>query len=162
VSLDWDQDGEKLLRVVIPTRMLATEFTEDDILMNFIGQHDKNNKELWEGDIVKFDPRDHGNFILGVIAYDIRTTSFIVEQLTNTRDFSQTQDELDEEYIYYQKMFPNEKRNSAYDFNELHNWHDVQFYDEMGSRFSYSELEVVGTLYGDPHLITQPDLADKL
>lgn len=156
LSLDWDKDGEKLVEVRVPEHMCPTKFTDEDVLMNFIGQHDKNNKELWEGDIVKFDPKDHGNFILGVIAYDVRTTSFVIEQLTQARDFCQSQKELDEEFEEHSVLFPNNKPSrSLYKFNSPTNWYNITFYDQMGANFSYSELEVIGTLYGNPELISQ-------
>lgn len=135
---------------------------ENDVLMNFIGQHDKDNKELWEGDIVKFDPRGHGNYILGVIAYDVRVASFVIEQLTHSRDFMQTQKELTEERDDHFEKYPTSKLDDkVYKFNSPTNWFDVTFYDQMGANFSYSELELIGIMYENPELLIQQEKKDE-
>jgi len=144
IAVGYEKDGYKAITH-------QTRINNGDIIMNFIGQYDKNNKELWTGDIVKFDPKGHGNYILGVISYDVRVTSFTIEQLTYARDFYQTQEELDEEYQNLLKSF----LQKNYQFDSPTNWYNVTFYDEMGANFSYSELEVVGTLYKNSGLIVQ-------
>ena len=111
------------------------QISEKDILMNFIGKHDKNNNELWEGDLVKFDRCGHGNYIIGVITFDKQSPGFVIEQLTNSKDFTNTQDELDEE------------------FKHPENWFDIEFYDDAGASFTYDELEKIGNLYENSDLL---------
>jgi len=158
-SMHWDGDKLTSIKYIDLTNgTFAKDYTvtDDDVLMTFTGQFDKNKKEIWLGSIVKFDPREHSNYILGVVTYDVRTTSFVIEQLTQARDFYQTQKELDEEFEEHQKQFPNSKPSgNIYQFDSPTNWYNIAFYDHSGSNFSYSELEVIGTLYEDPVLVTQ-------
>jgi len=134
------------------------KISEKDILMNFIGKYDKNSKEIWEGDLVKFDPCRHGNYIIGVITFDRQSPGFIVEQLTNCRDFISTQDELDEEFKQKCESFTNcLKKSSCYNFNNPENWIDIEFYDDVGACFTYDELEKIGNLYENSDLLPQND-----
>lgn len=136
-SMYWEKNHLVTVGYEDPARegiVKIIQISEKDILMNFIGKHDKNNNELWEGDLVKFDRYNHGNYIIGVIAFDKQSPGFVIEQLTNSKDFTNTQDELDEE------------------FKHPENWFD-EFYDEAGASFTYDELEKIGNLYENSDLL---------
>ena len=153
VSMAWDEKEVLQYVNICNTHGIATRINllEKDIIMNFIGQHDKNHNELWCGDIVKWDPKGHKNFILGLITYDVRTTSYVIEQITTARDYFQTQEELNDQYkedskevLQYEKL---------YKFDYPTNWYSVMFYDYDGSAFAYSELEKIGNMYDNPELL---------
>lgn len=155
-AMYWEDNQLKAVQMfdsAIPHLGLYHLIEDEDVLMNFIGQYDKNGNELWEGDIVKFDPKGHSNFILGMISYDIRVTRFIIDQLTDNKDFMQTQEELDEEQQYTEKRMPSVSCSDFYKFDNPTNWYDVKFYDEMGDLYCYSELEKIGNIYENPELI---------
>ena len=141
-----DPAGEGIVKII--------QISEKDILMNFIGKHDKNNNELWEGDLVKFDRCGHGNYIIGVITFDKQSPGFTIDQLTNNKDFINTQDELDEEFKQNCESFKNcLKKSSCYNFNHPENWFDIEFYDDAGASFTYDELEKIGNLYENSDLL---------
>ena len=152
-ALYWEVG--KLVRIVytdpskIPVLSYSVRPTEENILMSFIGCYDKNKNELWEGDLVKFDPRNHRNFIVGVIKYDKQNTKFIVEQLTDVKDYYETQDELDE--LYKERHSP--KNVDAFNFNSSINWYDIKFYDYDGATFTFEGLEKIGTIYQNNELL---------
>jgi len=155
-AMYWEDNQLKAVQMfepTIPHLGLHHPLETDDVLMNYIGQQDKNGQELWEGDVVKFDPRGHGNFVLGVIKYDIRLTRFIIDQLTHSTDFMQTQDELDNERKCAEKILPSATDSDFYIFDNPTNWYDVKFYDEMGDLYCYSELEKIGNIYENSNLI---------
>lgn len=160
-SMYWEKNHLVAVGYETPTREgieKIIKMSEKDVLMNFIGRYDKNNNELWEGDLVKFDRRNHGNYIIGVIAFDKRSSGFVIEQLTNNRDFINTQDELDEEFKQNCELFENcLKKSSYYDFNDPRNWSNVVFYDYAEANFSYDELEKIGTLYENSDLLPSND-----
>jgi uncharacterized phage protein (TIGR01671 family) len=160
-SMYWEKGHLIAIDYEDPSRegtIKKVQLLEKDILMNFIGRYDKNNNELWEGDLVKFDRYNHGNHIIGVITFNRYTSAFIVEQLTNNKDFINTQKELDEEFKQKQESFINcFKQASYYNFNDPTNWINVVFYDYMGATFAYGELEKVGNLYENPELLQLKD-----
>jgi len=158
-SIHWESDKLTSINYIDPenTPFVRYHTIEDgDILMNSIGQFDKNGKEIWAGDIVKYDPNGHGNYILGVIVYDLETTRFIIEQLTNTRDYFHTCTELDEQFNEYCKQYPENKiSGSVFQFDSPTNWYNVLFYDALGPVFSYSDLEVVGDIYTNSTIVSE-------
>ncbi len=102
---------------------------DDVVLLQFIGCHDKNKKEIYEGDIVRLvypdfdmDICDKQATITGVVMYS--NDKFYVKQL------------IDDTYTYGCGSEDN-----------------LEFYDYMDSLFTWSELEIIGNMYENSLLL---------
>ncbi len=158
-SIHWENDkiaSVKYIDSADPSFVRYHTVGDCDILCHSIGQFDKNGKEIWTGDIVKYDPSGHGNYILGLVDYDSETTSFVIKQLTDARDYFYTQEELDEQFIEYGEQYPENKiPRNQYQFESPTNWYSVMFYDHTGKIFNYSDLEVIGDIYTNSAFVSQ-------
>lgn len=97
-------------------------------LMQFIGHKDKYDREIYEGDIVKWKYPYSGEYhesddIYGVIEWDDRDCQFKVRQLT--------------EGFYEIGCGSREK---------------LKFYDD-GRNFEFKDLQVIGNIYKNPELL---------
>ncbi len=113
--------------------LINISFIDYDI-MEFIGQRDKNNKRMYELDIVQWKEKFvesesiiRNDTILGLIIWSNEMCGFIVEQLTEGK-------------------FENKIDDQIYD-------HDVEFYSEEGEEFLWEDLEVIGNRYENQELV---------
>ena len=104
------------------------------VLMQYTGLHDKNKKEIWEGDIVKWIGSYGiyaGEFLIGVIEWGEGC------------------------FFLSQKNYP-DKWQISKNFEEWPDWEDPSFYDIVGeSCFSWSKVEVIGNIYQHPGLLKE-------
>lgn len=113
--------------------LINISFNDYDI-MEFIGQKDKNNKRMYELDIVKWKEKFgesesiiRNDVIFGLIVWSNEMCGFVVEQLNEGK-------------------FENKIDDQIYD-------HDVKFYSEEGEEFQWEDLEVVGNRYENQDLL---------
>ena len=100
-------------------------------LMECLGVKDKKEKEIWEGDIVKWIYPDNNDeyykersvfgTIFGAIYWNNKDCSFEIEQIS--------------------------KDTFKYDKNDTYDNNDLIFYDYDGKEFNWEWLEVVGNIY---------------
>lgn len=103
-------------------------------IMEFIGKKDKNQKNIYEFDIVKWKEQFNERFeykrndeILGIVVWSEDGCGFIVEQLTKGKWI----DEMSHHTFEY----------------------DINFYSTDGQEFFWEDLEVVGNTYQNPELL---------
>lgn len=108
--------------------IFINKIAEELKLMRFIGTHDKQGKEIYEEDIVKWREqvgRDESvksnDDIFGVIIWDREECRFIVSQMT--------------------------KGKWTYKVGDHTFEHDTQFYSYDGAQFNWEDLEVIGNMY---------------
>ena len=102
-------------------------------LMQFTGAHDKQGKEIYEGDLIKWREqvgRDESvksnDDIFGIVLWDREGCKFIVSQITKGTWTYKVGDSLFE--------------------------HDTEFYSYNGEVFSWNDLEVIGNIYENSDL----------
>jgi uncharacterized phage protein (TIGR01671 family) len=106
--------------------------------MQFTGLHDKNGKEIYEGDIVKLQPirvsrwykeQIDRAFVLGVVKWIY--TNYYVEQKTEYCLEEIKDDNYQDRILFYEDDY------------------------ECGSSqtFQWEELEIVGNIYENPELV---------
>jgi uncharacterized phage protein (TIGR01671 family) len=104
-------------------------------IMEFIGKKDRNNKNIYEFDIVKwneqfnnrFEPIERNDEIFGIVIWSEDECGFLVEQLTKGKCV-------------------NEMSHHTFEY-------DTNFYSTDGQEFLWEDLEVVGNLYQNPELL---------
>lgn len=103
-------------------------------IMEFIGKCDKNKKNIYEFDIVKWKeiPGEDGSIIrndeiLGLVTWGKEECGFIVKQLTEGK-------------------WTNKIEDSTFGY-------DTKFYSELGQEFCWKDLEIVGNRYQNPDLL---------
>ncbi len=113
--------------------MFIDKITEELDLMRFIGSHDKEGKEIYEADIVKWREQVNedtsvksNDNIFGVVLWDREGCKFVVYQIT--------------------------KGKWAYKVGDNIFEHDAQFYSHRGAEFYWKDIEVVGNIYENSEL----------
>jgi len=130
---DFNVDHHKYLCL----NMFINKIAEELELMRFIGSHDKEGKEIYEADIVKWREQvdkdtsvKSNDDIFGIVLWDREECRFIVYQIT--------------------------KGKWTYKVGDNTFEHDTQFYSYDGAEFDWKDLEVVGNIY------EHSDLYEKL
>ena len=102
-------------------------------LTQFTGAHDKEGREIYEGDLIKWREQidkdesvKRNDNIFGLILWDREECRFIVSQITKGTWTYKVGDSLFE--------------------------HDIEFYSYGGEEFDWNELEVIGNIYENPDL----------
>ena len=113
--------------------IFINKLSEELDLMRFIGSHDKEVKEIYEGDIVKWKEQVDedksvisNEYIFGLVLWDKEECRFIVSQITKGKWSYEVEDHIFE--------------------------HDTEFYSYDGAEFNWKELEVIGNIYENPEL----------
>lgn len=125
--------------------MINVSFNGYDI-MEFIGVHDKNNKNIYEFDIVKWkepynndegsDYIQRNDEILGLVVWNKESCGFVLKQFTKGK-------------------FASEIDNQLYEY-------DTVFYDTEGQAFNWEQLEVVGNRYQNAELLVNAELLENI
>ena len=70
--------GNCVVCIVDPERgnQETFDWSKIESLLQFTGMHDKNGKEIWEGDIVKWDDTDFGEFAAETCPIEFKDGSF--------------------------------------------------------------------------------------
>lgn len=102
-------------------------------LMQFTGTHDKDGREIYEGDLVKWKEQidkdesvKTNEYILGLVLWNREECRFVVSQITKGIWTYKVGDSLFE--------------------------HDTEFYSYNDAEFDWKDLEVVGNIYENPDL----------
>lgn len=113
--------------------VFINKILEELVLMRFIGSHDKEGKEIYEGDIVKWREQvdkdesvKTNEYIFGLVLWNKEECRFIVSQITRGKWTYKVGDHTFE--------------------------HDTEFYSHDGAEFNWEDLEVVGNIYENPEL----------
>lgn len=111
-------------------------------IMEFTGKYDKNKKEIYEFDIVKWKGIPDGECvkkndeILGLVVWSKDICGFIIEQLTEGN-------------------WINEIGDCTFKY-------DTEFYSREGQEFLWEDVEIVGNKYHNPDLLKNSLLTKKL
>lgn len=104
-------------------------------IMEFIGKQDRNNKNIYELDIIewkeqfndRFEPIERNDEIFGLVIWSEDRCGFVVEQLTKGK-------------------WTNKLEHHTFEY-------DTNFYSTDGQEFLWEDLEVVGNMYQNPELL---------
>lgn len=130
---------------------------EWDEACQFIGQLDKNNVEIYEGDIVSltFIDHDHPSSIkCSEIEFsEIETEETIAQENRLLKEAeAKAYGIIEWGYAGFQIK---QTSSTAIDKDEN------VFYDYMGSKFSWDELEIVGNVYEDQDLLEKKEINNE-
>ena|SRR3990167_5878414 len=110
-----------------------SKILEELELMRFTGVHDKQGKEIYEADIVKWREQvdkdesvKSNDDIFGLVLWDREECRFIILQIT--------------------------KGKWTYKVGDHIFGHDTEFYSHDGAEFDWGDIEVIGNIYENPEL----------
>jgi uncharacterized phage protein (TIGR01671 family) len=122
--VDFDLKDNKYLYL----NLFINKISEVLDLMEFIGKHDKNGKEIYESDIIKWrEPVGNeeqyikNEHIFGFIIWDKEDCRFMILQLT--------------------------KGKLVYSLEDMISESEMNFYSVDGAHFNWEDLEVRGNIY---------------
>ena len=143
----WDKQGKEMFRVytmyfIEGKNTMAcgkggcAPVDDDTVLMQYTGLHDRNGKEIYEGDIVKqavsSNKELHGEYTFKEVVY--RSGMWCIEYLRSEKETS-----IPRGYM-------------AGDINDAREDADKEMY--FTDIPNINDLEVVGNIYEHPHLLT--------
>ena len=142
--IEEDPIADALKYFIKPFNFLRGKLVAPETVGQYTGRKDKNNKEIYEGDIVKLDfikPEDQIRPAIGIVKWEKEYTAFVVEEMQSGKygdgkyvcDF----------YFYNCPFIP-----------ECEGYKNPSFY--------WEELEVIGNIYDNPELLEEIDERNKI
>ena len=126
---DFNIEHHKYLSLNI----FINKLTEELELMRFIGSHDREGREIYEGDIIKWREQVNkdesiksNEDIFGLVLWNKEECRFIISQITKGKWTYKVGDHIFE--------------------------HDTEFYSRDGAEFNWEDLDVIGNIYENPEL----------
>ena len=123
-------DGRIFTSIIDQTPCAINHPVHENSVVQYIGEKDKNNKEIYENYIVKWkEPASIlDEYILGVIKWN--KGGFKLQQISESK-------------MCFQEEL---QRRDAFCF-------DMKFYSQDGQEFKWEDVEVIGNIFDNPELL---------